>query len=204
MYRPRSGRYIFWGSSYLISKLLVLTAITLNRFNSQVQFTMSAVSSVLIPIIKLWLRSQVEHIETIEIVIAGKSRQILSGDIPKASVIGVGAKYKGLAITNIDLCAEAIHLNIAQIIKGEALRLLDPIHVTMDVELSAEDLQSCLKSPIFLEAIASDVPEVKNDHEIQALLETLVHKLGDEFTLHELAIADGGARCRGEFAIAAT
>ena len=165
---------------------------------------MSAVSSVLIPIIKLWLRSQVEHIETIEIAIAGKSRQILSGDIPKATVIGAGAKYRGLAITYIDLCAEAIHLNIAQILKGEALRLLDSIHVTMDVELSAEDLQSCLKSPIFLDAIASDVPEVKTDPEILALLETLVQKLGDEFTLHELAIADGGAKFRGEFAIAAT
>jgi hypothetical protein len=157
-----------------------------------------------IPIIKLWLRSQVEHIETIEIAIAGKSHQILSGDIPKATVIGVGAKYKGLAVTNVDLCAKAIHLNISQIIKGEALRLLDPIRVTMDLELSTADLQSCLKSPIFLDAIASDTPPVVNsDQEIRALLETLVQKLGDEFTLHELAIADGGAKCRGEFAIAA-
>jgi len=166
---------------------------------------MSVVSSVLIPIIKLWLRSQVEHIETIEIAIAGKSRQILSGDIPKATVIGAGAKYQGLAITNIDLCAEAIHLNISEILKGEALRLLDPIRVTMDVELAAADLQSCLKSPLFLEAIAADTPPTINtDEEIQDLLETLVQKLGDKFTLHELAISDGGAKCRGEFAIAAT
>ncbi|NMF58626.1 LmeA family phospholipid-binding protein [Pseudanabaena yagii] len=166
---------------------------------------MSVVSSVLIPIIKLWLRSQVEHIDTLEIAIAGKSRQILSGDIPKANVIGAGAKYQGLAVTNIDLCAEAIHLNIAQILKGEALRLLDPIRVTMDVELSPEDLQSCLKSHIFLDAIAPDAPPTATtDDEIRALLEHLVHKLGDEFTLHELAITDGGARCRGEFAIAAT
>ncbi len=165
---------------------------------------MSVVSSVLIPIIKLWLRSQVEHIETIEIEIAGKSRQILSGDIPKATVIGSGAKYQGLSVTNIDLQAEAIHLNISQIIKGDQLRLLDPIRVTMDVELSPEDLQSCLKSPIFLEAIASDVPEVKTDDEIRSLLEMLVHKLGDEFTLHKLEIAEGSAKCRGEFAIAAT
>lgn len=166
---------------------------------------MSVVSSVLIPIIKLWLRSQVEHIEFIEIAIAGKSRQILSGDIPKANVIGAGAKYQGLAITNIDLCAEAIHLNISQIIRGEALRLLDPIRVIMDVELSSEDLQSCLKSTIFLEAIAPDAPPIATtDDEIRILLEHLVHKLGDEFTLHELAIANGGAKCRGEFAIAAT
>ena len=166
---------------------------------------MSVVSSVLIPIIKLWLRSQVEHIEIIEIAIAGKSRQILSGDIPKANVYGVGAKYQGLAVTSIDLCAESIHLNISQILKGEPLRLLDPIRVTMYVELSSQDLQSCLKSQILLDAIAFDTsPEAKTDTEIRDLLETLVYKLGDEFTLHELAIADGGAKCRGEFAIAAT
>ncbi|NUN65642.1 DUF2993 domain-containing protein [Pseudanabaena biceps] len=166
---------------------------------------MSVVSSVLIPIIKLWLRSQVEHIDTIEIAIAGKSHQILSGDIPKANVIGVGAKYKGLSVTNIDFCAEAIHLNISQILRGEALRLLDPIHVTMDVELTADDLQSCLQSPLLLEAIATDTPPIaKTDDEIRNLLETLLHKLGDEFTLHELTIADGGAKCRGDFAIAAT
>ena len=170
---------------------------------------MSVVSSVLIPIIKLWLRSEVEHIETIEIAIAGKSRQILSGDIPKATVSGTNAKYQGLSITSIDLSAEAIHLNIGEIFKGDALRLLNPICVNMNVELSPEDLQSCLKSKIFLDAIASDIPEVnipevKTDAEIHALLEILVHKLGDEFTLHELAIANGGAKCRGEFAIAAT
>ncbi|MCA6573964.1 MAG: DUF2993 domain-containing protein [Pseudanabaena sp.] len=166
---------------------------------------MSVVSSVLIPIIKLWLRSQVEHIDTLEIEIAGKSRQILSGDIPKANVIGAGARYQGLAVTNIDLCAEAIHLNITQILKGDALRLLDPIRVTIDVELSPEDLQSCLKSPIFIDAITPDAPLIATtDDEIRALLEQLVHKLGDEFTLHELAIADGGAKCRGEFAITAT
>ncbi len=194
----------------MVINLLVLTTTTSKRFTSKrlipqkAQF-MSVVSSVLIPIIKLWLRSQVEHIDSIEIAIAGKSWQILSGDIPKANVIGAGAKYQGLAITNIDLCAEAIHLNISQILKGEALRLLDPIRVTMDVDLAPEDLQSCLKSPVFLEAIASDTPPaVNSDDEIRTLLEMLLHKLGDEFTLHELAIADGGVKCRGEFAIAAT
>jgi hypothetical protein len=166
---------------------------------------MSVVSSVLIPIIKLWLRSQVEHIDLLEIAIAGKSRQILSGNIPKANVIAAGAKYQGLAITNIDLCAEAIHLNISQILKGETLRLLDPIRVTMDVEFAPAALQSSLQSPIFLEAIAPDAPPTATtDDEIRALLEHLVHKLGDDFTLHELAIANGGAKCRGEFAIAAT
>ena len=166
---------------------------------------MSAVSSVLIPVIKLWLRSQVEHIDDLEIVVDGKSRQLLSGDIPKAMVSARGVKYQGLAVTNVALAAEAIHLNIAQILKGEALRLLDPILVSLDVEFAADDLQSCLKSSILLEAIASNTaPVIKDDAEIRALLETLLQKLGDEFTLHELLINDGCAQCRGQFAIAAT
>jgi hypothetical protein len=166
---------------------------------------MSVVSSVLIPIVKLWLRSQVEHIEHIEIKIAGKSRQILSGDIPLATVTGVAAKYQGLAITNIDLSAANIHLNIAQMLKGEALQLLNPIQVTMDVHLNAADLQTCLSSPLLLDAIAvTEPPLATTDTEIQNLLTSLLHRLGDEFTLHELAIAEGAAKCRGEFAIAAT
>jgi len=166
---------------------------------------MSLVSYALIPIIKLWLRSQVEHIDILEIEIFGKSRQILSGDIPKAKIFGSGVRYQGLAIANVDFWAEAIHLNISQILRGEALRLLDPIRVSMNVELTSEDLQNCLKSSIFLEAIASDIPPiVSTDQQIRDLLEMLLHKLGDEFILHELVIADGGAKCRGEFAIAAT
>ena len=166
---------------------------------------MSVVSSVLIPLVKLWLRSQVEHIDVIEIEIEGRSRQILSGDIPKATVIGSGAKYQGLAISHIELTAENIHLNIAQMLKGEPLRLLTAIDVTMAVNLAAADLQSCLQSPLLLEAIASDVaPIAQSDQDIRNLLETLLEKLGDEFTLHELEISDGAAKCRGAFAIAAT
>jgi len=166
---------------------------------------MSVVSSVLIPIVKLWLRSQVEHIDLIEIAIAGRSRQILGGDIPQATVIGVGAKYQSLAISHIELTAANIHLNIAQMLKGEPLRLLNAIEVTMAVNLNAEDLQSCLRSPLLLEAIASETaPIAQNDQDIRHLLETLLEKLGDQFTLHELKISDGAAQCRGAFAIAAT
>jgi len=166
---------------------------------------MSVVSSVLIPIVKLWLRSQVEHIDLIEIEIAGRSRQILSGDIPKATVIGAGAKYQGLAISHIELSAANIHLNIAQMLKGEPLRLLNAIDVTMKASLTADDLQSCLRSPLLLEAIASDTaPIAQSDQDIRQLLEELLAKLGDQFTLHELEISNGAAQCSGAFAIAAT
>ncbi|MFN5856682.1 MAG: DUF2993 domain-containing protein [Pseudanabaenaceae cyanobacterium] len=166
---------------------------------------MSVLSATLIPIVKLWLRSQVEAIATLEITVAGKSRQILSGDIPEATVSGTGIVYQNLHITSIDLRAAAIHLNVGQMLKGEALKLLDPIQVMMDATLSPLDLQQCLQSPILLDAIKlSEPPTVKTDGEIRQLLETLLAKLGEEFILEELTIADGGCRCRGAFQIAAT
>jgi hypothetical protein len=166
---------------------------------------MSAISAVLIPIIKLWLRSQVEAIQNLEINVGGSSRQILQGNIAEAIVSAEHVVYDGLYVTGIHLKASEIHLNIGQILKGESLRLLQPIAVTMNAKLEAADFQKCLSSPVFLEAIhQTQPPEVKTDDEISALLEMLVDKLGDEFTLLSLNVESGSCDCLGEFAIAAT
>ncbi len=166
---------------------------------------MSVLSATLIPLVKLWLRSQVEAISTLDITVAGKSRQILSGDIPEATVSGTGIIYQNLHITSIDLKAGAIHLNVGQMLKGEPLKLLNPIQVLMDATLSPVDLQQCLQSQILLDAAnLTHPPTVKTDWEIRQLLELLLAKLGEEFILEELTIADGGCRCRGSFQIAAT
>ncbi|MEI6427865.1 MAG: DUF2993 domain-containing protein [Pseudanabaena sp. ELA607] len=166
---------------------------------------MSVLSRTLIPIVKLWLRSQVEAIATLDIEVAGKSRQILSGDIPEAKISGTGIVYQNLHITSIDLRATGIHLNVAQMLKGEPLKLLDPIQVMMDAALSPADLQECLKSPILLEALhLTEPPTAKTDQQIRQLLETLLAKLGEEFILEELNIVDGGCHCRGAFQISAT
>ncbi|MEE3717203.1 DUF2993 domain-containing protein [Tumidithrix elongata RA019] len=166
---------------------------------------MSVISTVLIPIIKLWLRSQVEAIQNLEINVEGSSRQILQGNILQATVSAEHIIYEGLHVSGINLKANEIHLNIAQILKGESLKLLQPIAVCMDATLEASDFQQCLSSPVFLEAIhKTEAPEAKTDAEIRALIEILVDKLGDDFTLEELTIESGNCHCRGSFAIAAT
>jgi hypothetical protein len=77
----------------------------------------------------------------------GAVNKILGGNIPKAQVYGQTLIYQGLHITSVDLRAENITLNIPQILKGEALRLLEPIEVSLDMLLVADDLQKCLASP---------------------------------------------------------
>jgi hypothetical protein len=163
----------------------------------------SIVSSVLCPVLKLWLRSQADAVESLEVEIAGHSKQILSGNIPKAQVYGQAVVYQGLHITSVDLRAENINLNIPQILKGEALQLLEPIEVGLEMLLAPADLQKCLASPL-LSAELGYQPQAQTDAEITEFMTTLLRKLGDQFLLHELQVNDGDCRCRGKFMISAT
>ena len=109
--------------------------------------------SVLAPACRVWLRSQVSHVEDIRVEIAGGSRQILSGTIPRVAVVAVGAIYQGLSLGSIDLVAENIRINLPQVLKGQPLGLLEPIAVTAEVKFSAADLQISLATPLLSQAI---------------------------------------------------
>ena len=109
--------------------------------------------SVLAPACRVWLRSQVSHVEDIRVEIAGGSRQILSGTIPRVAVVAVGAIYQGLSLGSIDLVAENIRVNLPQVLKGQPLGLLESIAVTAEVKFSAADLQISLATPLLSQAI---------------------------------------------------
>ncbi len=166
---------------------------------------MSAIiRSVLSPVLKLWLRSQVEMVQDLEISIDGADGQILKGNIPQAQVSGQGIIYQGLYLTKLNLVATDIHLNIPQILKGQTLKLLDPLAVKMVVSIDASDFQLCLKSPLVLEALGSELPPFSSDREIRFLLGMLLKLLGDQFILDELKVTDGNCYCLGVFKIAPT
>jgi LmeA-like phospholipid-binding len=111
------------------------------------------VGSVLAPACRVWLRSQVSHVDDLQVAINGGSRQILGGTIPRVAVRAVGAVYQGLKLGSIDLIAEDIRINLPQVIKGQPLSLLAPIAVLADVKFSADDLQASLAAPLLSQAI---------------------------------------------------
>lgn len=165
---------------------------------------MSVITAVLSPLIKLWLKSQVQAVEDLEVNIYGKNRQILQGKIPKAHISGRSIIYEGLYISQLDLVAESIHLNIPQILQGEALKLLEPLSVQMDMLLEPKDLKRSLVTPLVTEAIAPASVHLTSDAEIKTTLEDLLQKLGDQFALQDLSVVDGGCHCQGLFTVAAT
>lgn len=111
------------------------------------------ISKVLSPAVQLWLRSQVEQVETLQFKITGGDRQILSGHIPTVSITASRAVYKGLHLSQLELEGTGIRVNLSQVIKGKPLRLLEPIPVGGQMLILASDLAASLQAPMLSNAV---------------------------------------------------
>ena len=110
------------------------------------------ISKILSPAIRLWLRSQVESIETLEFQIQGGDRQVLSGYIPSVAIAATQVVYQGFHLSEIALTAQEIRVNLGQVIKGKPLRLLAVVPVSGKATLQQADLNASLRSPDLAEA----------------------------------------------------
>lgn len=109
-------------------------------------------SRILEPALQLWLRSQVESVETLQVRLKGGDRQVLSGYIPELRLEAHQAIYQGLHLSHVDLTSKDIRINIGQILKGKSLQPLDPIPVDIAVQLNAADLEASLESVMLQQA----------------------------------------------------
>jgi hypothetical protein len=108
---------------------------------------------VLEPAIQFWLRSQVESVSSLSVHLEGGDRQILSGYLPLVHLNTQKVVYRGLHLSQIEISAHNLRINIGQILKGKSLRLLEPISIDLNVALHAEDAQASLHSELFQGAI---------------------------------------------------
>lgn len=112
------------------------------------------ISKVLSPAVRLFLRSQVEQIENLEMQIQGHDRQILRGYIPGVFLAVGKAVYQGLHLGKARLQGENIRLNIGQVLRGKPLQILEPIRVSGEVEINEQDLNNSIASTILANAFA--------------------------------------------------
>lgn len=111
------------------------------------------IGNILAPAIKLWLRSQVQQVSNLEVQIEGKNRQILTGNIPRVSILAKDAVYQGLHVAQIHLVATDIQINLGQVIKGHPLRLLKKVPVTGNLQLHQADINASVRSPLLANAL---------------------------------------------------
>jgi hypothetical protein len=135
----------------------------LNSHSSKNSNKIRVVTHVLTKALKLWLKSQVSQVCELEVEIMASDRQILSGCIPKVSVFASHAVYQGLHLTQIQLAAENIRINIGSVLKGQPLRLLEIVPVVGEFIQSEKDLNASLASAL--------LPTALNDVLVQLLPE---------------------------------
>ena len=106
------------------------------------------VGKVLSSALRLWLRSQVEEVEALEMQIDGKNRQVLRGYVPSVELNCTRAVYQGIHCRQIQLRGENIRINLGQVLRGQPLQLLEPVPVAGSLSLEAADLMASLGSSL--------------------------------------------------------
>ncbi len=124
------------------------------------------ISRVLPPAIRLWLSTQLEHVEDLQFQIQGRDREILSGHIPEIYLSAQKAIYQGIHLSQATATARAIQVNLGQVIRRKPLRLQAPFPISGQVELTESDFNESLQSPLlgeglydFLQLLAKSQPE---------------------------------------------
>ncbi|MEC4982774.1 MAG: DUF2993 domain-containing protein [Oscillatoria sp. PMC 1068.18] len=103
--------------------------------------------------LRLWLRTQVEGVEQLQVDVEGESRQILSGYLPRVFVAANQAVYQGLHFSEVEVVGENLRFNLAGVLKRQPLRLLSPVRVSIRLRLTQGDLQASLQSPLLAQAL---------------------------------------------------
>ena len=110
-------------------------------------------TKILTTALKLWLRSQVSQISQLEVEIKANDSEILSGCIPWISIFASHAVYQGIHLTQVQLVAENIRINVASVLKGQPLQLLETVPVFAELSIEESDLNTSLSSMLLSNAL---------------------------------------------------
>ena len=102
---------------------------------------------------RLWVRSQVDHIEHLDLTLQGTDRQVLGGQIPGVSLTAANAVYRGIHLDSAAVSARDILINLGQVVRGKPLRLLQSFSVYGEVMLSQDSLNASLSAPYLAEGV---------------------------------------------------
>lgn len=104
------------------------------------------ISNFLAPAVKFWLRSQLDHVEDLEIKIHAEDNQILKGKIESVLLETTRAVYQGIHVRKVKVMGSNIAVNLGGILRGKSLCLLQPIFVKGELIVEEKDLNTSLSS----------------------------------------------------------
>ena len=105
-------------------------------------------TSILTLALRIWIKSQLETCTGLQLVIKSSDQQLLTGLIPEVALESEFAIYQGLHFDQISLIAEALQVNIHQILKGQSLQLLNPVPISGNIRITESHLNDSLTSAL--------------------------------------------------------
>ena len=106
------------------------------------------ISRILPPAIRFWLSTQLDHVENLNFQIEGRDRDLLSGHIPEVVLSAQKAIYQGIHLSQADVKASGIRVNLGQVLRRKPLRLLAAFPISGQVFLTTADFNQSLQSPL--------------------------------------------------------
>ncbi|MFM9047432.1 MAG: DUF2993 domain-containing protein, partial [Cyanobium sp.] len=97
--------------------------------------------------LELWLRSQCEGVEELELQLEGSISQLLQGSVQGVRLRAKRAVFQSLSLEAVDLASEPIRLKLPGVLRGAPPQLEQPFLVRGSVDLSAAGLSRSLASP---------------------------------------------------------
>ena len=114
----------------------------------------SRVISRMLPVaVKLWLQTQLDEIGELTFEIQATDRQVLSGHIPGIALWAQQAVYRGIRLTDVNVTARDIKINIGQVLRGKPLRLKQSFPIEGQVAWNAKDLKASSTASILADGL---------------------------------------------------
>ncbi|HEY9736640.1 MAG TPA: DUF2993 domain-containing protein [Trichocoleus sp.] len=150
------------------------------------------ISRILPAAVRLWLQAQVEHVDNLVFELEGRDREILSGYLPGARVAADRAVYQGLHLSQVQVAAQEIRINLGQVLRGKPLRLQQRFPIVGEVVLREADLAASLQAPLLQEGLRDFLRQLiavqGADHDLRPYLGALVEE-NASFQVETVAIA---------------
>ncbi len=103
--------------------------------------------------VRFWLQTQLDDIGELMFEIQATDRQVLSGHIPVISLSAQQAVYQGVQITDVNVQASDIKINIGQVLRGKPLRLKQAFPIEGQVAFDGDALATSSTAFILAEGL---------------------------------------------------
>ena len=153
------------------------------------------ISKLLSTAVKLYLRSQVDRAENLQVKVVGRNKQILTGYIPQVFLSCSRTVYQGLYLSQVELEGADIAFNLPEVLKKKPLKLLEPVFVDIRLKLGAVDLQASVNSPLLQSGLSDlwrTISTAQTDTAAKELTDTTIE-------WQNMAIADEKLHLTGSY-----